>query len=154
MYASLAPASADEAMVRSIVAAAQTHNVAAGISSALMLYGGYYLQLIEGERGAVQALFDRIRRDPRHFDVRRVALTTIEAPVFAGRPLCRVPVPGVGDAALATFLKRLWRGLGDPAQAVAAQALMHQLASAAGELAPPAPAAKPFVERRSVSRAH
>lgn len=49
--------------------AARTHNLNAGISGLLLYKCGYFLQVLEGPVARVDALYDRIRQDPRHTKV-------------------------------------------------------------------------------------
>ncbi len=48
-------------------------NTKADITGILIMDGGKILQVLEGERGAVEALFLKISRDPRHTGVRQVS---------------------------------------------------------------------------------
>lgn len=54
--------------LQAIGAVAQRHNAAVGITGALVAAQDRYLQVLEGPRPAVDALYARIRRDPRHAD--------------------------------------------------------------------------------------
>lgn len=53
----------------SILLASRKNNPPVGITGILCYGGGMYLQAIEGSRDAVNGLFTRISRDPRHNDV-------------------------------------------------------------------------------------
>lgn len=55
---------------------ATRNNAAAGITGLLLFNGQNFLQLLEGERDAVDALLDRVETDPRHSGV--VVVTDIE----------------------------------------------------------------------------
>lgn len=54
-------------------------NTAADITGILVFDEGKILQILEGERGAVMALFEKISRDPRHVAIRQVAGAEQEA---------------------------------------------------------------------------
>lgn len=51
---------------------ARTRNRAQGISGLLLFCEGNFMQVLEGPRARLDALFDRIRRDVRHHDVVRL----------------------------------------------------------------------------------
>jgi hypothetical protein len=52
--------------LRELLRRARETNTALGVSGLLLHVDGTFLQLLEGERDAVQGLYDRISRDPRH----------------------------------------------------------------------------------------
>ena len=52
----------------SILTASKRNNTRAGITGALCLTNGIFLQQLEGDRTAVNALYHRILLDPRHRD--------------------------------------------------------------------------------------
>ena len=56
-------------MTTTILAQAQAHNPAHGITGVLCQGQGFFFQVIEGERSRVNALFRRISADTRHQDV-------------------------------------------------------------------------------------
>ena len=51
-----------------ILAASQRNNTRVGVTGALCLTNGIFLQQLEGDRTAVNALYHRILADPRHRD--------------------------------------------------------------------------------------
>ncbi len=59
-----APADLDDLLIQSRAA-----NLSAGLTGMLIYGGGNFMQLLEGPRAAVDALYDRIARDRRHYDV-------------------------------------------------------------------------------------
>ena len=52
--------------VDAILATARCRNPASGVTGALLVTEGRFVQALEGERDAVQSTFDRISLDPRH----------------------------------------------------------------------------------------
>jgi hypothetical protein len=52
-----------------IVRSAQKKNEFTLVSSVLVSVDGWFLQVLEGDRGDIQAAFDRISRDNRHRDI-------------------------------------------------------------------------------------
>jgi hypothetical protein len=57
-------------MLAGILSAARRNNPRLGITGALVCRHDLYLQLIEGPEEAIDALYERITEDDRHFDVR------------------------------------------------------------------------------------
>lgn len=86
VYASRSRASASEeeraADLRSILTQAREHNPRFGITGLLLTANGHYLQVLEGPRGAVDALFERIQKDARHGGVSLLLRTRCDAPIF------------------------------------------------------------------------
>jgi Sensors of blue-light using FAD len=68
LYISTAPTLGRED-VDAILATSARNNPARGITGLLLFNGRNFLQLIEGEEGAVAALMERITADPRHSGV-------------------------------------------------------------------------------------
>ncbi len=53
-----------------IIEVSKRRNAQAGITGVLRYDGAYFLQVLEGPRTPVEAMMARIRRDPRHTDIR------------------------------------------------------------------------------------
>jgi len=53
-----------------ILRTARANNASLGVTGALMLYDDWFAQVLEGPRNVVEALFGKIRADPRHDSVR------------------------------------------------------------------------------------
>lgn len=66
LYCSEAAQPFREAQLLDLLAEAQVHNEAHGITGLLCYSQGHFVQLLEGPAGAVNTLFDNIRRDARH----------------------------------------------------------------------------------------
>jgi hypothetical protein len=58
-------------------------NAKAGVTGMLLISTINVLQVLEGEESAVLATFERIKRDPRHFDLIELICEPIEARAFA-----------------------------------------------------------------------
>lgn len=54
--------------VKDILRSSARNNVAVGVTGALCLANGIFLQQLEGDRQAVNTLYHRILKDPRHKD--------------------------------------------------------------------------------------
>lgn len=71
VYASR-PFGYDQAVLNGILADARRCNARDGITGSLICRDDLYLQLLEGSADAVAAAFERIARDDRHLEVRRL----------------------------------------------------------------------------------
>lgn len=77
LYVSRAVGPQTTTVTASILATARQHNRAHGISGVLCQGQGLYVQVLEGERGPVNALYARIVADRRHRDVEMLHLEEI-----------------------------------------------------------------------------
>jgi hypothetical protein len=55
--------------ITSILSASQRNNARVDVTGALMFNAGCFAQVLEGPRGAVEDVFERIQQDERHGDV-------------------------------------------------------------------------------------
>jgi hypothetical protein len=67
-YASKSASILGPADVKDILRSSARNNQAAGVTGALCLANGIFLQQLEGDRLAVNALYHRILKDSRHVD--------------------------------------------------------------------------------------
>lgn len=70
--------------VKDILQSSARNNQAAGITGALCLSNGIFLQQLEGDRTAVNALYHRILKDPRHKDPAILDFSEIVSRQFGG----------------------------------------------------------------------
>ena len=66
-----------------ILRASRRNNAAVDVTGLLIVGGRRFLQALEGPEDAVQATYDRIARDPRHFAVVQLARETVTKRQFA-----------------------------------------------------------------------
>ena len=66
-YISTARPTVTAAEVDQILAVSRVNNQRVGVTGMMLFNGKRFLQLLEGEREAVNATYDRIKRDPRHY---------------------------------------------------------------------------------------
>ena len=59
----------DAMLVRDIAIEASQNNRSLGVSGILMAVGNFFLQVLEGQKDAVDTLLDKIGKDERHSDV-------------------------------------------------------------------------------------
>ena len=70
------------AEIEAILATARRKNPVCGVTGALLVTEGRFVQALEGERDAVRAMFDRISLDPRHTDVEVLSSQFADQPRF------------------------------------------------------------------------
>jgi hypothetical protein len=70
------------AEIEAILSAAQRNNAIYGITGALIFNSGIFAQVLEGPRGGIETIFERIQRDPRHGEVNILAFEPTMRGVF------------------------------------------------------------------------
>lgn len=93
--------------LESILDACQRNNPLRCISGMLLFDNGHFLQLLEGDRGAVSDCFLRIAKDTRHRDVQLLICGPIEARLFTRWSMYHVATHG----AQSEMLRRYQTGL-------------------------------------------
>lgn len=83
MYASRAAAGLQPEDLQAIVRVSRSANLAHGITGVLCHSEGIFLQVLEGGRGAVNRLYNRIVTDPRHHHVELLHYEEISERRFA-----------------------------------------------------------------------
>ncbi len=78
IYISRATGELSHEEIRELVAQAAANNRKNQITGALLYLEGSFIQVLEGDRGAIEALLEKLRRDSRHCDLR--LLSDIEIP--------------------------------------------------------------------------
>ena len=73
----------DEAALSAILQQARTGNALRGITGALMLYDDWFAQVLEGPQPVIEALYARIKTDPRHNGVRLNEAGVVPKRLFA-----------------------------------------------------------------------
>jgi hypothetical protein len=84
IYASRSSRVLGPADVKDILGASQRNNTRTGITGALCLNNGIFLQLLEGDRAAVNALYHRLLKDGRHRDTAVLDMSEIPCRRFTG----------------------------------------------------------------------
>jgi Sensors of blue-light using FAD len=82
IYAST-PFGFDDPTLNQILSVAKRNNLRDGITGALICRADFYLQMLEGPRGAVTSAFHRILRDDRHLDVVLICSGDVSIRMFA-----------------------------------------------------------------------
>jgi hypothetical protein len=105
LYASRTEEEIDEALVTTILERSRRYNKENGITGILCTAspGNVFLQLLEGGRTAVNALYGNIIRDPRHFDVTLLDYAEISERRFASWRMGRVNLNRINRACILRF---------------------------------------------------
>ncbi len=76
---------------------ARAHNARHGIGGLLLLHDGLFMQLLEGPAAAVDALYARIVRDPRHCEVRLLVRREQPTPLLCDAHMAWAEAPADDD---------------------------------------------------------
>lgn len=82
VYMSKATGDVDDAELAEILNTSVRNNAEQNVSGMLLYTKGSFLQLLEGEAAAVDALFKRLEADPRHRDIQVLVRTSIKEREF------------------------------------------------------------------------
>lgn len=132
MYASRAATSLDQEELQAILRQSRANNPQHGITGMLCVCSasGIFLQVLEGGRGAVNQLYQRIVADRRHHQVELLTYEEISERRFAGWAMAQADLSRINPALLLKYsaLPRL-----DPYSmpASASMALLHELMATA-----------------------
>lgn len=103
MYASRAVDGTDAESIAAIVRQSKAHNGGAGITGLLCFSDGIFLQVLEGGRSAVSALYNDIAADPRHRDVVLLHYAEITERRFSGWSMGQVNLGRLNPALLLKY---------------------------------------------------
>ncbi len=106
LYASRAAAGLDPEQLVAILRKSKANNAREGITGALCHGDGIFLQVLEGGRGAVNRLYQRILADPRHQGVELLAYEEIAERRFAGWAMGLVDTGNLNRALLLKYSER------------------------------------------------
>ena len=81
-YASVAITPFSSATLQELLLTSRRNNLQLGITGMLLYRDGEFMQVLEGEQAAVQALYARIARDPRHQRITTILEGTTDAQHF------------------------------------------------------------------------
>jgi len=103
MYASRATDSIDHEALQAIMRKSKASNASNGVTGVLCFSGGIFLQVLEGGRAPVSALYNRIASDPRHTDVELLSYEEIGERCFAGWSMGQVNLSRLNPALLLKY---------------------------------------------------
>ncbi len=138
LYASRAADAVDHEELVAILRQCKTNNPGLGVTGVLCacFESRVFLQVLEGGRGAVNALYNRIAADPRHTEVQVLDYAEIAERRFAGWSMGLVDMSRLNPALL---LKYSERPALDPfsVSGQASMALLHELMATASVVGQP-----------------
>jgi hypothetical protein len=82
-----------EVQIRNILATARTNNKAARVTGAMTFNDSCFAQVLEGYADDLRPIFDRIRRDGRHSDIKILASTEPARRLFPQWSMAYVETP-------------------------------------------------------------
>lgn len=103
MYASRAVEPARPETLSAILKKSTQRNPEAGITGVLCFSGAIFLQVLEGGRSQVSALYHRIAADPRHADVVLLSFEEIAERRFAGWAMGQVNMARLNPSLLLKY---------------------------------------------------
>jgi len=103
MYASRAVPAVDQEALLAILRQCKTRNPEHGITGVLCYSDGIFLQVLEGGRTAVNALYNRIVADDRHTQVELMSYAEIGERRFAGWSMGQVNMARLNRALLLKY---------------------------------------------------
>jgi hypothetical protein len=106
MYASRAVPAVDQDELIAILRKSKANNPALGVTGVLCFSEGIFLQVLEGGRGAVNKLYNRIASDARHTQVELLSYEEIGERRFAGWSMGQVNMARLNPALLLKYSER------------------------------------------------
>ncbi|MBH1987107.1 MAG: BLUF domain-containing protein [Burkholderiales bacterium] len=106
LYASRAVEPLSPEVIDDILASSRKGNPASGITGLLCHSGDIFMQVLEGGRDAVSALYNRIASDPRHRDVIILQYEEITERRFAGWTMGQVNLSRVNPSIMLKYSER------------------------------------------------
>jgi Sensors of blue-light using FAD len=111
MYASRAVNAFDQEELSAILRKSRGSNPEHGVTGVLCYSGGIFLQVLEGGRSAVNALYNRIATDPRHTQVELLRYEEIDERRFSSWSMGQVDMVRLNPALLLRYSEK---GVLDP----------------------------------------
>jgi hypothetical protein len=106
LYASRAVPAVDQEALVAILKKSKANNLTLGVTGVLCFSEGIFLQVLEGGRGPVNKLYNRIAADPRHTDVELLCYEEIGERRFAGWSMGQVNMSRLNPALLLKYSER------------------------------------------------
>jgi hypothetical protein len=92
VYASRSTATLTPGDIKDIVRTSQRNNAPLGVTGALLMADGIFLQCLEGDHLAVNALYHRILLDGRHRDPAILQFAEVDQRLYGGWSMGLVPM--------------------------------------------------------------
>ncbi len=103
LYASRAAQGLDAEALDNLLKQSKSNNQRDGVTGLLCFSGNLFMQVLEGGRGAVNRIYNRIAADPRHSDVELLCYEEIAERRFAGWSMGQVEVSRLNPALLLKY---------------------------------------------------
>ena len=103
MYASRATEPVRQDSLQAILKKSTQNNPGIGVTGVLCFSGEIFLQVLEGGRAPVNALYNRIAKDPRHRDVLLLNYEEVDERSFAGWAMGQVNMKMLNPALLLKY---------------------------------------------------
>ncbi|MCA3148469.1 MAG: BLUF domain-containing protein [Burkholderiales bacterium] len=106
LYASRAAAPVNQDTIESILQQSRSYNPSLGVTGILCHGGDVYMQVLEGGRAAVNELYNKIVRDPRHTEVLLLHYEEVAERRFSGWTMGQVNVSKINPSTLLKYSER------------------------------------------------
>jgi hypothetical protein len=106
LYASRAAAPVNQDTIESILQQSRSYNPSLGVTGILCHGGDVYMQVLEGGRAAVNELYNKIVRDPRHTEVLLLHYEEVAERRFSGWTMGQVNVSKINPCTLLKYSER------------------------------------------------
>jgi hypothetical protein len=106
LYASRAAEAVTPVLIDAILAQSRAHNPALGITGILCHGGDVFMQVLEGGRAAVNALYTQIACDPRHRDVAVLHFEEVAERRFASWTMGQVNLARINPSIVLKYSER------------------------------------------------
>jgi hypothetical protein len=106
LYASRAAAPVNQDTIESILQQSRSYNPSLGVTGILCHGGDVYMQVLEGGRAAVNELYNKIVRDPRHTEVLLLHYEEVAERRFSGWTMGQVNVSKINPSTLLKYTER------------------------------------------------
>ena len=97
VYISAATVSFSDEDLRELLDIARTNNAAQGVSGMLVYHEGSFIQVLEGERVAVESVYEKIETDERHSNQTVLLRGDIEHRTFESWAMAFLPSSSLSD---------------------------------------------------------
>lgn len=105
-YCSRAVPGIDQEELQAILKSSRANNARSGITGVLCLSDGFFIQVLEGGRGAVNALYNRVVVDGRHADVTLLGYEELRERRYAGWAMGQANMARLNPALLLKYSEK------------------------------------------------
>jgi len=106
VYCSRAVPGLDQEELHAILKKSRAHNARLGVTGVLCLADGFFVQVMEGGRAAVNQLYNRIVADSRHSDITLLGYDEVRERRYAGWAMGQANMARLNPALLLKYSER------------------------------------------------